>query len=111
MLDALGIVCVAVGLACDVVGCLGLVRLPDAYLRLQAATKCVTLGTCTILFGTFLIVGPAAGGAKALLCILVIALTNPVAAHVIARSAHRAGIKLWEGTLADQYAEDQRRNT
>ena len=51
--------------------------------------------------------GPTAGGVKALLCIFVIALTNPVAAHVIARSAHRAGITLWKGTLVDQYAEDQ----
>ena len=38
-------------------GCLGLVRFPDVYNRLQAATKCVTLGTCSILFGTLLIVG------------------------------------------------------
>ncbi len=107
MLDILGFICVSVGLAFDIFGCIGLIRLPDVYLRLQAATKCITLGTCSILFGTFLIMGPTAGGVKALLCIFVIALTNPVAAHVIARSAHRAGIKLWEGTLVDQYAEDQ----
>lgn len=109
MLDWAGLLLVAVGLAFDIFGCIGLIRLPDVYLRLQAATKCITLGTCSILFGTFLVVGLTPGGIKALLCILVIALTNPVAAHVIARSAHRAGIKLWEGTVADQYAEDQGR--
>ena len=55
---------------------------------------------------TFLMMGFSAAGVKALLCIYVIALTNPVAAHVIARSAHRAGIKFWQGTVVDHYAED-----
>ena len=106
MLSLVGLAFIAVGLAFDIFGCIGLIRLPDIYLRLQAATKCITLGTCSILFGTFLIVGLTAGGIKALLCICVIALTNPVAAHAIARSAHRAGCALWEGTVVDHYAED-----
>ncbi|MCL6614121.1 MAG: monovalent cation/H(+) antiporter subunit G, partial [Firmicutes bacterium] len=32
------------GVAFDFFGVLGLVRLPDVYNRLQAATKCVTFG-------------------------------------------------------------------
>jgi multicomponent Na+:H+ antiporter subunit G len=107
ILDWAGLVFVSVGLAFDVFGCIGLIRLPDVYLRLQAATKCITLGTCSILFGTFLMMGFTAPGIKALMCIYVIALTNPVAAHVIARSAHRGGIKFWKGTVVDHYAEDQ----
>jgi multicomponent Na+:H+ antiporter subunit G len=109
MLEAVGLGLIALGLAFDLFGCIGLVRLPDVYLRLQAATKCITLGTCSILFGTFLVMGISAVGVKALLCIFVIVLTNPVAAHAIARSAHRAGIRLWPGTVVDQYAEDQRK--
>lgn len=109
MLEIAGLLFITLGLAFDLFGCVGLVRLPDVYLRLQAATKCITLGTCSILFGTFLVVGFTAGGIKALLCIFIIALTNPVAAHVIARSAHRAGIKFWEGTVVDHYAEDKPR--
>ena len=57
MSNAIGLIFITVGLAFDVFGCLGLVRLPDVYNRLQASTKCVTLGTCSILFGTFLMVG------------------------------------------------------
>ena len=74
---------------------------------LQAATKCVTLGTCSILFGTFLIVGFVPAGMKALLCIMFLVLTAPVSAHAIARGAHRAGVKLWEGSVVDRYAEDK----
>jgi len=102
-----GLIFIIVGLAFDLFGCLGLVRLPDVYNRLQAATKCVTLGTCSILFGTFLIVGFSFGGPKLLLCIVFLILTSPVSAHAIARGAHRSGIKLWKGSIVDRYAEDK----
>ncbi len=98
---------VGVGLAFDVLGCLGLVRLPDVYNRLQAATKCVTLGTCSILFGVFLMLGFSGGGLKALLCIVFVVLTAPVSAHVIAKGAHAAGVRLWEGSVIDRYLEDK----
>ena len=102
-----GMIFIGIGLAFDLLGCLGLVRLPDVYNRLQAATKCVTLGTCSILFGTFLMLGFAGGGLKALLCIAFVVLTAPVSAHVIAKGAHAAGVRLWEGSVTDQYLEEE----
>ncbi|MBD3368007.1 MAG: Na+/H+ antiporter subunit G, partial [Candidatus Eisenbacteria bacterium] len=39
------VILISVGVFFDLVGALGLLRLPDVYNRLQAATKCVTLGT------------------------------------------------------------------
>ena len=107
MSNIFGLVFIIVGLAFDLFGCLGLVRLPDVYNRLQAATKCVTMGTCSILFGSFLIVGFTAAGMKALLCIVFLMLTAPVAAHAIARGAHRSGIPLCPGSVVDRYAEDR----
>lgn len=107
MNEVIGLAFMAIGLAFDLLGCLGLVRLPDVYNRLQASTKAVTLGTCSILFGTFLIVGFTAAGMKSLLCLVFLILTSPVAAHAIARGAHRAGVKLWEKSVIDRYAEDK----
>jgi multicomponent Na+:H+ antiporter subunit G len=107
MNDIIGLIFIGIGLAFDFFGCLGLVRLPDVYNRLQAATKSVTLGTCGILFGTFLIVGFTAAGFKCLMCMLFLLLTTPVAAHAVARGAHRAGFKLWEKSVVDRYAEDK----
>ena len=107
MIDFLGLIFIIVGLTFDLFGCLGLVRLPDVYNRLQAATKCVTMGTCSILFGSFLIVGWTAAGLKALLCIVFLLLTAPVAAHAIARGAHQAGVNLWQESVVDHYARDQ----
>ncbi|MCD6166161.1 Na+/H+ antiporter subunit G [candidate division KSB1 bacterium] len=111
MSNIIGLIFISVGLAFDFFGCLGLVRLPDVYNRLQAATKSVTLGTCSILFGTFLVVGFTAAGMKSLLSIIFLLLTSPVAAHAIARGAHRAGIKLWKGSIIDRYAEDKEGET
>ncbi|MBL7084643.1 MAG: Na+/H+ antiporter subunit G [Candidatus Omnitrophica bacterium] len=107
MSDIIGLIFISIGFTFDVFGCVGLVRLPDVYNRLQAATKCVTLGTCSILFGTFLIVGLTAAGLKALLCMTFLISTSPVAAHAIARGAHRAGVKLWKGSVVDRYLEDK----
>ncbi|MBL7198177.1 MAG: Na+/H+ antiporter subunit G [Candidatus Omnitrophica bacterium] len=108
MIDTLGMIFIGAGLAFDFFGCLGLVRLPDVYNRLQASTKCVTLGTCSILFGTFLMLGPTAGGIKSLLCIVFLILTAPVSAHAIARGAHKSGVKLWSKSVVDRYEEDSR---
>ena len=107
MNETVGYVFIIIGLCFDFFGCLGLIRFPDVYNRLQAATKSVTLGTCSILFGTFLIVGCTAAGIKALLCIIFLILTSPVAAHAIARGAHRSGVKLWEKSVIDRYKEDK----
>lgn len=107
MNETIGMLFVVTGLAFDFFGCLGLIRLPDVYNRLQASTKCVTLGTCSILFGLFLSTGFTAAGFKALLCILFIILTAPVSAHALARGAHKAGVKLCKGSVCDKYAEDE----
>lgn len=105
MNNIIGFIFIIIGLAFDFFGCLGLVRLPDVYNRLQAATKCVTLGTCCILIGMVVIVGFTAAGIKAILCILFLLLTSPVVAHALARAAHISGVKLWKGSVMDAYRE------
>ena len=105
MNEMLARVIIGIGLLFDLFGAIGLVRLPDVYNRVQAATKCVTLGTCLILFGVFVHAGISALGVKALLCALFVILTSPVGAHAIARGAHIAGVRLWEGSVVDKYQE------
>ncbi len=99
-------VLLALGLAFDLLGCIGLVRLPDVYNRLQAGTKCVTLGTFLLLAGVVVRFGFGALGWKALLCIWFIAMTSPTAAHAIARAAHRSGVPLAPRSVLDRYRED-----
>ncbi|MBN2281992.1 MAG: Na+/H+ antiporter subunit G [Candidatus Marinimicrobia bacterium] len=106
MIENIGMGFIILGILFDFFGVLGLVRLPDVYNRLQAATKCVTFGSAGILFGTFLMKGFTSFGFKALLGIAFIFLTSPVAAHVIARASHRSGIPLAKETTIDRYKED-----
>ena len=98
---------IIIGLAFDFFGCLGLVRFPDVYTRLQASAKCITLGTCGILFGLFLFKGFSVTGVKALLCIVFIILTAPVSAHALARGAYLSGTKPCEKTVIDEYKGKQ----
>lgn len=106
MQELIGRIFIIIGLGFDVFGCIGLIRLPDVYNRLQATTKCVTLGTCGILLGTFILKGFCATGIKALLAAVFLFLTSPVAAHALARAAHKSGVKLCSKSVVDKYAED-----
>ncbi len=106
MNEIVGLFFILVGILFDLFGCIGLVRLPDLYNRLQASTKCVTLGTCSILLGVVIKFGFSAAGVKALICILFLLLTAPVAAHSLARGAHKSGIKIWNKSVCDKYLED-----
>lgn len=91
-------------------GCIGLVRLPDVYNRLQAATKCVTLGTCFILTGV-VISGPISASLKGFLCIVFILITSPTAAHALSKASLSAGIKLWEKSIVNKLEEDKNEKT
>lgn len=106
MSDTIGFILITTGLVFDFLGCLGLLRLPDVYNRLQAATKCVTLGTFSIMAGVFAIFGFTAVGIKAILCGLFLLITSPTAAHALSRGAYRYGVKLWSGSVVDKYGED-----
>ncbi len=108
MIETIGWIIIVIGVLFDLLGGLGLVRLPDLYNRMQAATKCVTLGTCGIMLGIFLITGFSAIGIKALVCALFVLFTMPVAAHALSRSSLSFGIKLWKGSVVDKLGEDKK---
>ncbi|ASK63117.1 Na+/H+ antiporter subunit G [Virgibacillus phasianinus] len=74
---------------------IGIVRFPDIYTRLHAATKASTLGIAGILIGAFLFLYASESivSGKLLLAIVFTLLTAPVSGHMISRAAHRNGVK------------------
>jgi multicomponent Na+:H+ antiporter subunit G len=98
-----GYVFITVGAIFDFFGCMGLVRLPDVYNRLQAATKCVTLGTIFILVGTAIIAATPTISIKAILCAVFVLITSPTGAHALARGSYLSGVKLWEKSVTDKF--------
>jgi multicomponent Na+:H+ antiporter subunit G len=96
---------ICIGVLFNIFGCIGLIRLPDVYNRLQAATKCATLGCCSILLGAFFHFGFIEGGVKALIAIPILFFSATVAAHALIRGAYRFGAKLDKRTVKDDYKE------
>ncbi|RLD14461.1 MAG: hypothetical protein DRI22_03215 [Caldiserica bacterium] len=107
MSEVVGIVIIGIGVLFDLSGVIGLIRLPDVYNRLQAATKCVTMGTCMILFGFFIYTGFTPAGIKAILTLIFILVSSPTAAHAIARASYKYGIKLMERSVCDLYSKEE----
>jgi multicomponent Na+:H+ antiporter subunit G len=108
MTDIIGYILVTIGILFNIFGCIGLVRFPDVYNRLQASTKCVTLGTIFLLVGVAIVSASGPMAAKAIICAVFILLTSPTAAHAIAKGAYASGVQLWKDSVVDKYAEEER---
>jgi multicomponent Na+:H+ antiporter subunit G len=96
---------ISIGVLFNLFGCIGLIRLPDVYNRLQSATKCVTLGTCSILVGVVFHFGLIEAGVKALVAIPLLFFGATVAAHALVRGAYQAGVKLGDKSIMDDYKD------
>ncbi|MDA0999322.1 MAG: monovalent cation/H(+) antiporter subunit G [bacterium] len=94
---------ILIGVFFMLVSSVGLLRLPDVYSRMHAATKATTFGMVGILAGTAITFKLLHVSAQALLAVLFFFLTAPVAAHLIARAAYRKGPNLADITETDEY--------
>jgi multicomponent Na+:H+ antiporter subunit G len=80
----------------------GIIRMPDLYSRIQAATKAATLGVGCIILALAIHFVDLGITVRALLVIAFLFLTQPVAAHMIGRAAYFVGVPLWENTIMDE---------
>lgn len=93
---------IAVGTFFMFVASLGIVRLPDFYLRVHAPTKAATLGLFALL-AALLGAVPEVRVSEALLTAFFVGTTIPVSAHILMRGAHRSGVRP-TGMTQDDYA-------
>ena len=84
---------------------LGVLRMPDAYNRIQTGTKATTLGTMLVLLG--LAVLHPDWTWKLLILVFFVLLTNPVSSHALARAAHRIHTPEADSTVIDQLEEEE----
>ncbi|MFV8781188.1 monovalent cation/H(+) antiporter subunit G [Microbulbifer sp. SA54] len=80
----------------------GLVRMPDIYMRMSTSGKAATLCCGLLLCGVALLFQDARITARAVAAILFLFLTVPVGAHMIARAAFRTGSPMWGRPGTDQ---------
>ncbi|AWB26755.1 monovalent cation/H(+) antiporter subunit G [Halococcoides cellulosivorans] len=78
-----------------VVAAIGLLRFPDVYTRAHSASKSDTLGAVLTLAAVALAFDAGLARVKTVLLVVFMFLTNPTAAHAIARAAADRGIEPW----------------
>lgn len=88
LMNAMILLLLAGGAFFFLVGTVGLIRLPDAFTRMHATTKCDTLGAGLILLALIFHQGFHQISLKLLVILAFIWLTNPTAAHIIAKAAY-----------------------
>jgi len=107
-LDVVSAALMLTGVAFAVIAAVGLVRLPDLFSRIHAAPKPATLGLVLVLIGAALRVESGEDAAKLLLVGAFTFLTAPVGAHVLGRSAYRAGTAGLDRLVVDELRDEDR---
>lgn len=87
----------------------GILRMPDTYLRMAVTTKAATLGVGLLLIAAAVYFYDFSTTTRVLAIILFILLTAPVGAHLIGKAAYISGNKLWEGSVMDDLKGKYRR--
>ena len=86
----------------------GLLRMPDLYLRISVSTKAATLGMGLIMGSAALFFGETAVTTRVIAIVFFIFLTAPVGAHLIGKASYISGVKKWKHTHTDRLAERTR---
>lgn len=94
--------CLLAGSFFVLVGAIGLVRMPDVFTRMHAASVTDTAGAGLICFGLMIQAGPTLISAKLVFILALMFFTGPVVTHALAQAAIHAGIK-------PELAEDRRK--
>ncbi|MDH3378098.1 MAG: monovalent cation/H(+) antiporter subunit G [Gammaproteobacteria bacterium] len=87
LLDAISWICLLSGGFFVVAGGIGLLRFPDFFTRLHAASVTDTLGTGLILLGLMLQSGFSQASVKLILILVFLFFSSPTAAHALAKAA------------------------
>lgn len=85
----------------NLIAAIGLLRLPDVYTRMHAASKAGTFGSGLMLVAIAIHAGEINIASRALAGVAFFLLTAPISAHLLARAAYVAGIEPWSGTVRD----------
>lgn len=86
----------------------GIVRLPDLYTRMHAASKAGTLGSCVMMLALAIRASDHATATRALAGVAFFLLTAPISAHLLARAAYHAGFRLWRNSVLDEMSATSR---
>jgi multicomponent Na+:H+ antiporter subunit G len=107
MLDYLSLIIMLTGVVFILIAALGLLRMPDLFLRMSTTTKAATLGVGLVFIGAALSFRELGVTTRALAIVVFLLLTAPVGAHMLGRAAHMGGIELWKNTVTDELRDEE----
>jgi len=89
------------------VAALGVLRFPDFYMRMHAATKAGAFGAAILLIAAAIHFGTLRAMLTSIFIIIFYYMTTPVAAQTLSEAAYRCGVKLWSKSGRDLLAESK----
>ncbi len=101
MNEILIMIIISTGALFILLAAIGLLRMPDLYLRMSVTTKAATLGVGLILMGLALHYMETSITTRVIAIIVFLFLTAPISAHVIGRAAYFVGVPMWKKTKID----------
>lgn len=101
MTDFFIILLATAGALFSLLAAIGIIRMPDTYLRISVNTKAATLGVGLMLGSAAIFFQDFAATTRVQAIIIFILLTAPVGAHLIGRTSYFTGNKLWKGSVID----------
>jgi len=93
------------GAAFALIATIGVLRFPDVYTRMHAASKAGPVGAGLVLIGLAVHAAEFGVVTRALAGVAFLLLTSPLSAHLLARAAYLSGEKPVEGTDPDALRE------
>ncbi len=92
LIDILSWALILAGSAFVIIGAIGIVRMPDLYTRMHAASVTDTLGAGLLLIGLMLQAGFSLVTLKLLFLLALFFFTGPTATHALAQAAMHEGV-------------------
>lgn len=111
MSDIIVIILVSLGTLFVLLAAIGLVRMPDLYLRISVTTKAATLGIGLILASAAVFFSETSVTTRILAIIFFILLTAPVGAHLLGRASYFIGIPMWKKSVMDDLKGKYKKST
>lgn len=95
MIEIIAGLCLLLGTFFVVVASIGILRLPDLYIRMHAATKAGTVGLTFFLLPVALLLQDITVLSRVAGTLFFVVLTSPLAAHLLGRAMMKKGYRMW----------------
>lgn len=92
VIELISDICLLLGGIFTLTGAIGLLRLPNFFTRLHAASVTESLAAPLLIIGIMLDTGLTLDAAKLVLIIIIMIVSNPTITHALCRAAAHSGV-------------------